>query len=178
MGTHNLTKNTQNLFIVSEVNFTVKLVFSKKYVSLNSFRKYTSAGFFRTQFRVVKMRLKKWRIVSNRHDPPPKWRAAVSGRAGPRGRFLAVLRQFASSLSPRGVYFIIRRPERLERTRRREGFDAAPPHGQRLFLGRKLGVPRNIPNLFFFSRNSLVPNLPYFNHPPGLGKPTGSPSHF
>ena len=51
-----------------------------------------SAGFFRTQFRVVKMRLKKWRIVSNRHDPPPKCRAAVCGRAGPRGRFLSVLR--------------------------------------------------------------------------------------
>ena len=93
-----------------------------------------SAGFFRT-FRVVKMRLKKWRIVSNRHDPPPKWRAAVCGRAGPRGRFLSVLRQFASSLSPRGVYFIIRRPERHERTRRRDGFDAAPPHGQDYFWG-------------------------------------------
>ena len=36
----------------------------------------------------------------------------------------------------------------------------------RLFLGRKLGVPRNIPNLVFFIRNSLVPNLPCFNHPP------------
>ena len=36
----------------------------------------------------------------------------------------------------------------------------------RLFLGRKLGVPRNIPNLVFFIRNSLVPNLPCFNHLP------------
>ena len=90
--------------------------------------------------------------------------AAVLGRAGPGERFLAVPRQAESPLSPRGVYFIIRRSERLERTRRREGFDAAPPHGRRLFLGRKLGVPRNINQFDFFIRNSL-PNLTCFNHP-------------
>ena len=70
----------------------------------------------------------------------PKWRAAVCGRAGPGGRFLAVLRQFESFLSPRGVYFIIRRSERLERAVRREGFDAAPPHGQDYFWGENEGV--------------------------------------
>ena len=67
--------------------------------------------------------------------------AAVLGRAGPGERFLAVPRQAESPLSPRGVYFIIRRSERLERTRRREGFDAAPPMVPRLFsiiFGRKL----------------------------------------
>jgi len=96
---------------------------------------YSSAGFFHTQFRVVKMGLNGVCIVSNRHDADPEWRAAVCGRADPGGRFLAVLRQFASSLSPRGVYFIIRRSERLERTRRRGGFDAAPPHGQDYFWG-------------------------------------------
>ena len=95
------------------------------------------------------MRLKKWRIVSNRHDPPPKCRAAVCGRAGPRGRFLAVLRQFASSLSPRGVYFIIRRSERLERTRRRGGFDAAPPHGQDYFWGENQEFLETFPIWFF-----------------------------
>ena len=73
--------------------------------------------------------------MSNPTIRHPKWRAAVCGRAGRRGRLLAVLRQFESSLSPRGVYFIIRRPERLERTRRRGGFDAAPPHGQDYFWG-------------------------------------------
>ena len=110
---------------------------------------YSSAGFFHTQFRVVKMRLKKWRIVSNRHDPPPKCRAAVCGRAGPRGRFLSVLRQFASSLSPRGVYFIIRRPERHERTRRRDGFDAAPSHGQDYFWGENKEFLETFPIWFF-----------------------------
>ena len=59
----------------------------------------------------------------------PTLQAAVLGRAGPGERFLAVPRQAESLLSPRGVYFIIRRSERLERTRRREGFDAALPHG-------------------------------------------------
>ena len=71
----------------------------------------------------------------------PTLQAAVLGRAGPGERFLAVPRQAESLLSPRGVYFIIRRSERLERTRRREGLDAAPPMVPRLFsiiFGRKL----------------------------------------
>ena len=75
------------------------------------------------------------RVVPIRHDPDPKWRATVCGRAGPGGRFLADRMQVEPSLSPRGVYFIIRRSERLERTRRREGFNAAPPHGQDYFWG-------------------------------------------
>ena len=95
--------------------------------------------------------------MSNRHDPPPKCRAAVCGRADPGGRFLAVLRQFASSLSPRGVYFIIRRPERLERTRRRGGFDAAPPHGQDYFWGENEEFLETFPIWFLLSQERLQP---------------------
>ena len=75
------------------------------------------------------------RIDTIRHPMGPTLQAAVLGRAGPGEHFLAVPRQAESPLSPRGVYFIIRRSERLERTRRREGFDAAPPHGQDYFWG-------------------------------------------
>ena len=81
------------------------------------------------------------RIDTIRHPMGPTLQAAVLGRAGPGERFLAVPRQVESPLSPRGVYFIIRRSERLERTRRREGFDAAPPMVPRLFsiiFGTKL----------------------------------------
>ena len=78
----------------------------------------TSAGFFHTQFRVVKMGSGSWRFDTMRY---PKWRAAVCGRAGPGGRFLAVLRQVESSLHPRGINFTIRRSERLERKKEAKG---------------------------------------------------------
>ena len=79
----------------------------------------------------------------------PTLQAAVLGRAGPGERFLAVPRQVESPLSPRGVYFIIRRSERLERTRRREGFDAALPHGAEII------------SIIFGEKTSKIPNLRY-----------------
>ena len=70
-------------------------------------RSITQLVFFTPSFGwLIKMGSGVW-IVAIRQDPDPKWRAAVCGRTGPGGRFLAVLRQCESSLHPRGVYFII-----------------------------------------------------------------------
>ena len=75
--------------------------------------------------------------------------AAVLGRAGPGERFLAVPRQVKSPLCPLGVYFIIRRSKRLERTRRMEGLDAALPHGAEII------------SIIFGEKTSKIPNIRY-----------------
>ena len=77
----------------------------------------------------------------------PTLQGAVPGRAGPGERFLAVPRQVESPLCPRGVYFIIRRSKRLERTRRREGFDAALSHGAEII------------SIIFGEKTSKIPSL-------------------
>ena len=87
-----------------------------------------SAGFSPPNFRWLKWVADRADSTRSATQMGPTLQAAVLGRAGPGEHFLAVPRQAESPLCPRGVYFIMRRLKRLERTRRREGFDAALPH--------------------------------------------------